>query len=51
MAKYFCLVETNSGTFEVSIEAGSDYQAKVLLDAQYGSSKVVGWPSETKSWS
>ena len=46
MPTFYCLVETTSGTFEVAINAAEDYQAKALLEAQYGKEKVIGWPRE-----
>lgn len=46
MPKFFCLVEINGGTYEVAVDAGADYQAKTILEAQYGKDKIVGWPYE-----
>lgn len=46
MAKFYCLVEMNGATYEVSVDAAEDYQAKLMLEAQYGKDKVIGWPRE-----
>lgn len=51
MAKFFCLVEVNGATYEVAIDAAEDYQAKALLEAQYGKDRVIGWPREdSRGW-
>ena len=44
MSTYKCWVHINGGDYEVTVQAPSDSVAKAMLESQYGTSAVNGWP-------